>query len=178
MTNQKKPAERDIEAIISNARRREATVSLCLAGDLVGEYEALERQLTDPAALVGDSLAGSPRVAIAHRMEELREEMAAHLVNFRFRGLAPLAWSDLLAAHPGGPGETFDLATLGPAAVAACCIDPVMTTEQFERLAEGLTAGQQRELMDAVWNINTAAVQQVPFSLVASATVAGHTAES
>nr|BFD90715.1 hypothetical protein KitaXyl93_20750 [Kitasatospora sp. Xyl93] len=163
----------DIEDVIKGSSLRETTVPLCLAGQLQGEYEALERQLTDPAALVGDSLAGSPRTAVASRMEELRAEMAEHLVEFRFRALPHEAWSDLLAAHPGGEGRAFDPATFGPAAVAACAVEPAMTVEQYQRLAEKLSFGQQEALLDAVWELNTQVVRAVPFSLLASATVAG-----
>ncbi|MGW4803006.1 hypothetical protein [Kitasatospora sp. NPDC004272] len=174
MPTQTPPPAQDIKAIIKGARRREKTVPLCLAGDLVGEYEELERQLSDVAALVGDSLAGSPRVSIAERMEELRAQMAEHLVLFRFRALDPRSWSDLLADHPGtAPEDVFDLETFGPAAIAACAIDPAMSVAEFGELAEQLSTGQQRELMEAVWEINTTAVQKVPFSLLASATAAG-----
>ncbi|MFI9331884.1 hypothetical protein ACIGZJ_30635, partial [Kitasatospora sp. NPDC052868] len=173
-----RPAGRDIEAVITGATARETTVPLCLAGALQGEYEALERQLTDSASLVGESLAGSPRVQVASRMEELRAEMAGHLVSFRLRAMEPEAWSDLLAAHPGANGKLFDPATFGPAAVAACALDPAMTVEQYQRLEKRLSHGQREVLLDAVWNLNTAAAQSVPFSLLASATAAGRTGES
>ncbi|MFF2954336.1 hypothetical protein ACFVVU_23700 [Kitasatospora sp. NPDC057965] len=172
-----RPAGRDIESIITGATLRETSVPLCLAGHLQGEYEDLERQLTSVAMFAGDSLAGSPKTSIATRMEELRAEMAEHLTEFQFRALVPQAWSDLLAAHPGGEGRLFDPATFGPAAVAACAIGPTMTVEQYQRLAEKLTAGQQEALFDAVWNLNTSVVQAVPFSLLASATVAGRGGE-
>jgi hypothetical protein len=176
--SQKQPLGLDIEAIIAGATAREITVPLVLAGALQGEYEALERQLSDAAALVGQSLAGSPRTRIAERMEALREEMAAHLVEFRFRALSPQAWSDLLAAHPADkPEMLFDPDTLFPAAIAACAVEPAMTVDQYRRLAEKLSAGQQGVLQQALWDLNTAAVQAVPFSLLASATAAGRTGE-
>ncbi|MGW6913707.1 hypothetical protein ACWGB8_07795 [Kitasatospora sp. NPDC054939] len=168
----------DIEEIIKGATLRETTVPLCLAGQLQGEYEALERQLADVASLVGDSLAGSPRVQIAARMEELRAEMAEHQVEFRLRAIGAERWSDLVAAHPGEAGALFDPRTLAPAAVAACAVEPTMTVQQYRRLAEKLTAGQQNALLDAVWALNTEASQRVPFSLLASATVAARGGES
>ncbi|MFD5081857.1 hypothetical protein ACFWOG_04345 [Kitasatospora sp. NPDC058406] len=171
-----RPAGPDIESIIANATLRETTVPLCMAGHLQGEYEDLERQLTAAATFVGDSLAGSPTTTIAVRMEELRAEMAEHLVEYRFRALVPQAWSDLLAAHPGDAGRLFDPDTFGPAAVAACAVAPVMTVEQYQRLDKKLTAGQQEALFDAVWKLNTSVVQAVPFSLLASATAASLTA--
>ncbi|MFG3228109.1 hypothetical protein ACGF07_25455 [Kitasatospora sp. NPDC048194] len=175
---QKQSPGLDIEAIIAGATAREITVPLCLAGALQGEYEALERQLTDAAALVGQSLAGNPRTRIAERMEALREEMAQHLVEFRFRALSPQAWSDLLAAHPASkPDMLFDPTTLFPAVIAACSVDPVMTVDQYKRLAEKLSAGQQSVLEQALWDLNNAAQQAVPFSLLASATAASRTGE-
>lgn len=175
----KEPTGLDIEAIIAGATAREITVPLCLAGALQGEYEALERQLSDAASLVGQSLAGSPRTQIAERIEELREEMAQHRVEFRFRALSPKAWSDLLAAHPSDkPEMLFDPTTLFPAAIAACAVEPTMTVEQYQRLSEKLSAGQQGVLQQSLWDLNTTAQQAVPFSLLASATVAGRGGES
>jgi hypothetical protein len=172
MPQKRNPAVPDIEAIIGSAKPRETTVPLCLAGDLQGEYEALERQLTDAASMVGDSLAGNPRVPIAQRMEAIRAEMADQLVHFRFRAISPTQWSDLLAEHPGRDGQLFNPDTLAPAAVAACAVEPAMTVEQYGRLAERLTYGQQEALVNAVWDLNTQAVSKVPFSLLASATAA------
>jgi hypothetical protein len=166
----------DIEAIIAGATLREASVPLCMAGHLQGEYEELERQLAEAASSVGTSLAGSPRVAIAERMEELREEMAAYRVVYRFRALPPRAWSDLLALH-ATEGGSLDTDAFGPAAVAACAVEPTMTVEQYGRLAERLTNGQQEALMGTVWTLNTAVQSAVPFSLLAYATAADRTGE-
>ncbi|PJN24064.1 hypothetical protein [Kitasatospora sp. CB02891] len=168
----------DAEAVIGMATRRETSVPLCLAGHLQGEYEVLERQLADAAATVGQSLAGTNRADIAQRMEAVREEMAEHLVVFRLRALAPATWSDLVAAHPGRTSaHAFDEVTLGPAAIAACLVDPVMSVEQYGRLAERLTSGQQDALLNATWSLNTEAAQRVPFSLLASATAGSLTGE-
>ncbi|MEV7358208.1 hypothetical protein [Kitasatospora sp. NPDC091276] len=178
MTNNPQPMGLDIEAIIEGATAREVTVPLCLAGALQGEYEALERQLMDAAATVGQSLAGSPRTQVAERMEALREEMTRHLVEFRFRALDPHAWSDILAAHPAStPDMLFDPGTLFPAVIAACSVDPVMTVEQYKRLATKMSAGQQNVLEQALWDLNNTAQQAVPFSLLASATAASRTGE-
>jgi hypothetical protein len=173
----KQPPVPGIEDLIAAATLRETTVPLCLAGHLVAEYEDLERQLSDAATLVGQSLAGSPRVPIAERIEELRAEMAQHLVNFRFRALGGTGWSDLLAAHPD-PGRAFKLATFVPAAISACAIGPEMTPEQYLRLEARLSHGQREALFDAVWTLNTVAQAAVPFSLLASATASGRTGES
>lgn len=178
MVAAKKQAARGIEDIIAGATLRETTVPLCLAGALQGEFEDLERQLAEVAATVGQSLAGDDRVGIAERMEQVRAEMADHLVDFRFRALSPLAWSDLMAEHPGQGGDLVNAATFGPQAIAACAIDPAMTVEQYGRLAAGLTFAQQDKLLAAVWALNMEAAQRVPFSLLASATAASLTGES
>ena len=183
MASQKTPAQKppplDAEAVIALATLRETTVPLCLAGHLQGEYESLERQLAEAAATVGQSLVGTDRAGIAQQMEALREQMAQHLVEFRLRALSPRAWSDLVAEHPArSQAEALNLATFGPAATAACLVEPAMTLEQFERLSESLTFAQQDALMAAVWELNTTAAQRVPFSLLASATALGRTGES
>ncbi|RPE27279.1 hypothetical protein [Kitasatospora cineracea] len=178
-TPAQKPAPLDPEAVIAMATLRETTVPLCLAGHLQGQYEDLERQLADAAATVGQSLAGSDRTVIAQQMEDLRAQMTDHLVVFRLRALGDTGWSDLLAEHPGRHGgEAFNPETLGPAAVAACLVEPVMTVEQYGRLAKGLTYAQQESLVDAAWRLNTAAVQRIPFSLLGSTTSGSLTGEN
>jgi hypothetical protein len=165
------PPGPDIEAVINDATLAETSVPLCLAGHLQGRYEDLQRQLSEAAATVGQSLAGTSTAAIAGEIEAVRAEMAQHLVKFHFRALDPKAWSDLIAAHPArNDQELFNPETAAPAAVAACAVSPAMTVEQYERLAKKLTHGQQEALLSAVWKLNVQVVQAVPFSLLASAT--------
>ena len=179
MAAAKKPAARGIEDIIAGATLRETTVPLCMAGHLQGEFEDLERQLAEAAATVGQSLVGVDRTAIVERMGQVRAEMAEHLVEYRFRALTPRAWSDLQAEHPApSAADLFDPATFGPAAIAACAVEPEMTVDQYHRLAERMTDAQQEALLSAVWRLNTTAVQRVPFSLLGSGIGASLTGES
>ncbi|MGK4583485.1 hypothetical protein [Kitasatospora sp. HPMI-4] len=170
--------KRSIKEIAAAARLRETTVVLSFAGDLHGQIEDLQRQLAAASDWRGGSLADAdPRPELAERIEALQREMAENEAEFTVRALPARAWSDLLAAHPPRPGaeERFNIETFPAAAIAACCIDPVMTGAEYAELAQVLTAAQEDELFDAVWRVNTQAAS-VPFSLASSAILASLTA--
>lgn len=173
--------QRTVKELVAAARLRETSVPICLAGDLQGEMEDLERQLADVAAVAAStaSLADEdPRAAIVERMAALREEMGELTVQVRLRAVPAKAWSDLVAAHPPQPGTSglFDPATFAPAAIVACCVDPVMSAQEYAELAEHLTVAQEDALFEGVWRINTTGAAAVPFSLSASAILASLTA--
>lgn len=162
-----------IDDIIASAKPREASVTICVAGDLAGQYEALARDLAEANEQARTSLAdGGQAVAIAQQMEQLREQMKAAEVTFTFRAIGHRRWSDLLAEHPPreGRSERYNLATLPLAIVQASCVDPAMTTEQAERLAEVLSDGAFSQLSEAAWDANTDE-GRVPFSRAVSATI-------
>lgn len=163
-----------IDDIIASAKPREASVTICVAGDLAGQYEALARDLAEANEQARTSLAdGGQAVAIAQQMEQLREQMKAAEVTFTFRAVGRRRWSDLLAEHPPRENqpERYNLATLPLAVVQASCVEPAMTADQAERLADALSDGAFNELFDAAWRANTDE-GRVPFSQAASATIA------
>ena len=164
---------RDIEALLKRAKPRETTVAVYLAGDLVADIERLERQLADAGGTQwqADSLASkNPAVVIADKIEAARKRLKASEEEFRFRALSDDQWSDLLAAHPPKDPEKnlFDPDTFPRALIAACCIDPVMSPEQVDRLFAVLNQAQRNEIFDGAYGVNTEGTA-VPFSLNASA---------
>ena len=166
----------DIGKILAAAKPRERTVMVCLAGDLAAEVERLEAELQQVAQWQPGSLADAdPRKAIAEKIQAAREKMRGSEVAFVFRALGAKAWSDLVAQHPGKtPSEAFDADTLAPALVSASAVDPAMTAEDVDALFEVLNHGQREALMAAAWEVNGEATS-VPFSLLASATLASRT---
>lgn len=178
MTDPKPPQDhkRSIRDIIAAAKPAEASVKLCLRGDLnsaiVDADRDLQAELGKPEA---QSLAGNPRVnELASLIESLREQMKAAEEKFTFRAITPKAWSDLLAAHPGRAGkpEGFNLETVPGAVIAACAVSPEMTMADVEALIGVLNSGQRDELFDAAWRVNTKALN-VPFSQAASRVLGG-----
>lgn len=167
----------DIADVLATATPPTKVVPLCLAGDLQGEWEELERQrqalLSRPR---GDSLAGETGElrAVEELMDGIREQMEKATVPFRIRGLPKRRWSDLLARHqPREQDKTqgldYNADTFPVVALAACCADPVMTEEQAARLVdEVLTQGQWSELWWAILQANNRKVD-VPKSVSGSA---------
>lgn len=160
----------DISEILKRAKRRQKSVSLCLAGDAVAELEGLEQQLAKLGdAWQPDSLAATdPRAKLAKQVHAARERVRASETEFRFQALGDREWSDLHAAHPSKEkGQAWDPETFPHALIAACSVDPVMTAEQVIELFELLNAGQRDALFQCAYDANVEATG-IPFSLSAS----------
>lgn len=166
----------DIRDILKQARPRETTVRLCLAGDVAAEVDALQAELSrvseewEPADLTETH----PGRAVAQRLRDARDRLRASEVEFRLRYVGDRAYSDLLAAHPpANDKEAFDSVTFPRALIAASCVDPVMTEKQVLALFEVINQGQVKDLFDAAWEVHNASTAPIPFSLAASALLAG-----
>lgn len=131
----------DFDDVKKKASRRTDTVPLCLAGELVEEYNRLADQLAGikPATSLGD---GPDKQGLLEQMEAVRQLMVEATVEFRLRALAPRPWALFNATQPTmKDGETeeqyrernfpwqCDL-------VSRTCYDPVMTAAQVEELVE------------------------------------------
>jgi len=169
-----KPKPSDIESIIDEVETPETSVTLCLRASLVAEHERLSAQLDgmtlDPINLAGDG----PGREVASRLTELREQMIAHNRAFRFRAVTPRgAWRTLAGKRPVKTADLDDeqYAELYHGwvclIVSSSAIDPVMSPEQVERLADKLSNGQWQQLANAAWTVNDDA-QGIPFSAAAS----------
>lgn len=164
----------DIAEILKQAKRREKSVFLCLAGEDIAELDRLERQLADLGkAWEPTSLAASdPREKLAKKVSALRTKIRTAEVEFKFRALGDREWSDLIAAHPSPDADKmWDPETFGPALIAACAVDPVMTPDQVRELFEVCNGAQRDELWRGAYEVNTEATS-IPFSLADSGILA------
>ena len=155
-----------IAEVLAAAKPRESSVTLCMAGDLAAEFDALEHRLTELRRTApGDSLAGNGSAEIAERMAGVRRAMAESEVVFTFRAISRKAWSDLLTAHPAplGADTKYSMDTLVPAVVAASAIDPKMSIAEANTLCDTLSSGQVDALFVAAWDVNTGS-GEIPFS--------------
>lgn len=165
----------DIEAIIDEVETPETSVTLCLKGKLVAEYERLDAQLAGVDVQVTNLAGDSAASEITGRMAELRDEMLAHGHVFTFRAVTPPAvWRRFMAKQPVkgddvGDDEYADLRHAWLCEmVSLSAADPVMNPEQVGRLVDKLSAGQWSKLANAAWSLNDDS-QRIPFSVAASA---------
>ncbi|MFJ8110424.1 hypothetical protein [Streptomyces sp. NPDC096132] len=167
----------NIEEILKAATPRQRTVQVCVRGDLASEVERLTAELAqvsqewEPESIADEH----PGRRIARELREAQTAAKAAEVPFVLRFVGDRAYNDLLAAHPSdNPNELFDDRTFPKALIVASCVDPVMTAEQAEELFEKVNVGEQKRLFDAAWEVhNDAASDASPFSLAASALLAG-----
>ncbi|MDX3087193.1 hypothetical protein PV620_30275 [Streptomyces sp. ME02-6978a] len=169
-----------IDDILKRAKPRERTVPVCIRGDLAGEAERLAAELARVSEdWEPDSIADQhPGRALAAQLKKLQAEVREHEEPFTLRYIGDRAYSDLLAAHPAdNDTEAFNSETFPRALIAASCVDPVMTPEQVADLFEVINEGEIKKLFDAAWDVHHS-TETVPFSLAASALLAGLTGES
>jgi hypothetical protein len=152
--------------ILNSAKRAEKTVRLCLRGDLVAEFEALEERLADLTVGVGWGNGDDATAEVAARLTEIRAEMLEDTVTFTFRALKRLAWDELNAKHTG-ENNLLNIDAFLPELVAASLVDPVMTADDLDELYDVINDGQRTALGNAAWSANTEDVA-VPFSERAS----------
>ncbi|MGC5033082.1 hypothetical protein [Micromonospora sp. DT229] len=173
----------DFKSRLANAKLPERTVPICLRGDLVAEFEDLERQLTEALQASTDSLEKAAPEGIAERMEQLRQEMRDETEIFRLRAMPRPRWRAFIAEHPPRKGEDgevderdratgVNMDTFYEALIQESVIAPVIDAEDWPVLIEALTSRQFDELADAAWGLNRREVD-IPFSPAASRMIRG-----
>jgi len=169
---------KNFKTMLAEAKLPEATVMICLRGDLAADHEAAERELELAEKTGADSMAGSGAGDVAERILALEEEMREHSYEFRLRALPRSKWRELCHAHPPRRDDDNEIIepdkyvginpeSFYPAMIRACLVDPELTDEEFEQLLEALTDRQFEGLSDAAWGLNRREVD-IPFSRAAS----------
>jgi hypothetical protein len=169
--------------LLAQAKPAERTIRLCLRGDLVAQFEELDRHRAEVAAKVDEgSLAGSPAVALARQMEQLQEEMRDSTYPFRVRALSRKAYQALVAAHPprrDAEGEIVDAdrqsevntdTFYGPL-IRACLVDPVLDGTEWSRLIDEVLSDRQFEQLAIAATVVSRGDVDIPFSYGASQTL-------
>lgn len=139
----------DIKALLRSSRRAERSVPICLRGDLVAQFEELDRQLaeaaTRSAAKPNDTRLANPAVAEGQRLAEamlaLQDQMRSSTVMFRLRALAPKRWQELTAEHPPRKGDDgkvheedqtgVNMATFFEPLLRESVVDPVLDDDDW-----------------------------------------------
>lgn len=169
-----------IQDILAKAKPRERTVMVCIRGDLAGEADRLQEEIARVSSdWEPEDLADvHPGRELAAKLKEVREQIKDAEEQFKLRYIGDRAYSDLMAAHPSkDDSQAFDSETFPRALIAASCVDPVMTEEQVAELFEVINEGEIKKLFDAAWDVHNSS-EIVPFSLLASALLAGLGGES
>jgi hypothetical protein len=149
----------DIDALIDGITPVQASVDLCLRGELYAELDRLVdelERLSEWKPGEGDGLAPvDPRNALREQINNLREEMLGSSKRFVFQAIGDKDASDILANHPAPkneqgepvyPGYDWHPQTYPVAIVAAASLDPKLTEAQAGRLFDKLNLDQRNEM--------------------------------
>ena len=146
----------NVDELLDAAKPQTRTVPVCLDGTIAEPLEDLRARWAALASAGGDTLAPSPELAeVKAQIKALEDKADAATKHIVVQSIGGRAWRKLVAEHPPtDPQYLWDLDTFPPAAVAACCVDPQLTVEQAERLADVLTDGQWDKLYKTVLLVN------------------------
>lgn len=171
----------DYKTMLAAAKRSRRSVPICLRGDLVAEFEQLQRQLEE-AERQGLAAGGIEEVPaaqqLAERIEALREQMQASTYPFVVEALPGPAYRTLKAAHPPRQGEDGEIVdddkfldanydTFLLPLFRASLVDPVLDDAGWDETDAALSDGQYNQLLSAALQVNRGGVD-VPFSPAAS----------
>lgn len=165
-----------------------ARAKVCLDSKLVLEIDRLEEQLrtarTLDERLHRDQDAEAP--ALARRILELKDQAAASEVEFVFRSIGRLAYTELVRKHPAtqaqaeeaGAHLSWNPDTFPPALLAAACVEPDDSTEAWwTRKYNEWGVGQVKRLWEACLTAQGGVVE-VPKALAASEVISASSPSS
>lgn len=143
-----------IDDLLAEITAREKTVKILLDQALLAEHERLEAELVAELEIDAKENRDAVGPGLAQELVEFEDRIQAARREFRFRAIGKKPWADLLAQHPPTKEHTdlnarldHNPETFPIAAIAASCVDPVMTVEQVQRLEQALNLAQ----FDKLW---------------------------
>lgn len=179
VTDTPDPTGFDMRAWIAGAAPVTRSCTVYGRPDLMGEIEALKDELAEAqSADASDERLSSPTpgLDIAQRIEDLREQMHASAVRFRFRGLRNGELETIREEMgrpddaPGGVGE------LDYRIMAAQCVAPAgLRWEDFRDLHTNLGAYFSRTILKTSVEAVQGGGVDVPFSSASSSLIARST---
>ena len=134
-----------------------AAVDICADGALVAELEAAERRLEEERQ---NGMLEVPKELEAH-VQKLAKKVAAETRTFTFQSIGRRAWRALMSDHPPTdqqreqePDLDHNPETFPVAAILASCVEPRLSQEDAEWLADELPEGEFLRVWGALLRAN------------------------
>lgn len=133
-----------IDDLLAKAQPRQATVRVCLRGDLLSEHDRLDADLRRRQQ---NGAEDQVLLDLADQIAAVEADIAEASAEFVLTNIGRARWTQLCAEHPATEEQRKELGrrvaqnpeTFPHAAIAACCVAP-----------EGLTPDKVRDLEDVV----------------------------
>lgn len=155
-----KPKRFTVDEVLASARRIERTATVCLRGDLQGEFDELLDELAtlvtatgelmedDTDEALGDVTARTRVAQINERIPVLRREMAQAMWSVRFRGMSSDEWAPFVKKNMPEKGDKKDFFNL---LLAETAIEPELSLDEVRKLRKVLTQRAMNELVSKAW---------------------------
>jgi hypothetical protein len=172
------PDDTTSDDLLADLSLPERTVEVVLAGGLIAEVEAIQKQIATvkrDVTTLGDQ---GIVTELERQRDVLLERMEATRLQVRLRALPGEQWLSLVIAHPPRQDNKHDTArginvdTMFKAVVRECCVwvrrgertqpGDTLPTEWWEKLFAGLNDSDFEALTDTAWSLNRRRVD-VPF---------------
>lgn len=156
------------------------TVRVPMRADLADEIGRLEDQIGREQRVDERENRDAVAPQLAKQVRELEDELAASEVEFVFRAIGRRDYAKLLTDNPpndeqkaeaeaGGFMLAFNPDTFPPALMAAMCVTPASTLEDWADIWENWSDGQTQQLWQTCLKTQQGSVDVGPKSLIASA---------
>ena len=162
-----------IDDLLAEVSAREVTVRVLLRQDMLAEHARMDAELID--ALNTDAKENRDPLGppLARKLVAFEAEIDAAKRAFTFKAIGKRKWADLIAKHQptkeqtrANPRLDHNPDTFPAAAVAASCVEPVMTLDQATALETALNLAVFDQLWAACLEANVGGGDS-PKSLVA-----------
>jgi hypothetical protein len=162
-----------IDEFLDGYEEQRVPAKVCMKGNLVAEHAELDAQLNAAHKRARDSMHDKEVSRLRRAIADIEKRIAESERTFWFHGVGYRAWQDLKRKYPPTKeqreqqGLDLNLETFVVPAIAASAVQPEMSLEQANSLAEILPEGEIQKLFRAVLQANGETL--VPKSILAAA---------
>jgi hypothetical protein len=152
-------AEWTLEDFAKAHKPARATARVGFRQDLWDRHARLEAELAQAIREDSTQNRDPEAPAVADELKALEAQIEAGEQAFTFQSIGKAKWTALIAEHPPLPehkdmGSDHNPDTFPPAAMAACAVEPTMTVETAQAMADALNVSQWNRLWSAVLTAN------------------------
>lgn len=154
-------SELTVDELLAECAPREAIARVLLRQELVAQHAVLQADFERELLIDNGENRDPVAPHIADQIVALEAEMETARRPFKFRAIGKRKWADLMASHAPTKEQRKDNMrldhnpeTFPAAAIAASCVEPVLTLDQVNKFEDRLDLSQWMLLWNACLDAN------------------------